>query len=734
MFREYNELPHTFEARLNRSYEGANKYVGLFTNGYAATLAKFVAYISGSFIAILLLVSVIDEAVLLYVRLSDHNLLWYLGIFSGIFAAAASFIPSQAHAQAAVGTAGSDYTRNKGSATRLQQMLNGTGMETTPAEQTMEVTAAQTHYFPRYWMHQCHTLHVRDEFLELFPYKTKLFAMEILSVLLTPLVLCFSLPNCVPDMLAFISRHTKYLDGVGDVCDYSTFDFDAYGNSDFLSPVDGDPNPKNGGYNFPSDARVGFINNMGSGIERQMINNNVIMRDRNSDGKLEQSYMSFRLANPGWTGGVSDPLSSQVPPVQNWISGKQSVGPSPLNNRMHTSGGGASISSSIRGGVEGLIPFANDIENGTPFSESIRNYDMTTAGDEMMQRIRAYRSHMAGEVSRSTGYSLTGSVRAISTASGIFPPVQDGKNLNPRHIPPLYPHPKYPIDGTRIAASTANYITDASYSPVESQLPSLTNIKNQVSRESTVSSVHDLYSGSKEEDEDCSDVEEVVAPITDNINYSLTPAEKEEHNRLFEECNNAQSFEYSQMSGVADVIDYSGLDRYSDGHDENRQALSIDDSIHNSIASILRSALKGEGGDIYENDFYWLNKYRSEKVRQSMMMSSSSVGSFRTAINGSIGESFAALYNNGSTSTHGSQSRHDVVSSRVISGSGRSAGSDAHQSSIAAELSARSRYSGSKVARTQSAGNPNFKSNLRDPGRSYNSENGNSTPDEMASV
>ncbi|CAM9388615.1 unnamed protein product, partial [Ectocarpus fasciculatus] len=236
MFREYNELPHIFEARINMSYEGANKYVGLFTNGYAATLAKFVAYISGSFVAVLVLVSVIDEAVLLYVRLSDHNLLWFLGIFSGIFAAAASFIPS-----------------------------HRSGVVTTPAEQTMEVVAAHTHHFPRYWMHQCHTLHVRDEFLKLFPYKTKLFAMEVLSVLLTPLVLCFSLPNCVPEMLAFMSRHTKYLDGVGDVCDYSTFDFDAYGNSEFLSPVEGD-----------------------------------VGGNRDSDGKLEQSYMSFRIANPDW--------------------------------------------------------------------------------------------------------------------------------------------------------------------------------------------------------------------------------------------------------------------------------------------------------------------------------------------------------------------------------------------------------------------------------------------------
>ncbi len=62
-------------------FENTNvvRYVSLFTNGYTATLAKFTAYISGSFVATLVLVSVMDEAILLYVRFSEHNLLWYLG-------------------------------------------------------------------------------------------------------------------------------------------------------------------------------------------------------------------------------------------------------------------------------------------------------------------------------------------------------------------------------------------------------------------------------------------------------------------------------------------------------------------------------------------------------------------------------------------------------------------------------------------------------------------------------
>ena len=94
-FREFNEMLHVFEKRINKSYEPANAYVGSFSNLYLATVSRCVAYISGSFIAVLLLASVIDEAILLYVHTGEHNLLWYLGICSAVYAAARSGVPDE---------------------------------------------------------------------------------------------------------------------------------------------------------------------------------------------------------------------------------------------------------------------------------------------------------------------------------------------------------------------------------------------------------------------------------------------------------------------------------------------------------------------------------------------------------------------------------------------------------------------------------------------------------------
>lgn len=599
MFREYNELPHIFEARINMSYEGANKFVGLFTNGYAATLAKFVAYISGSFVAVLVLVSVIDEAVLLYVRLSDHNLLWFLGIFSGIFAAAASFIPSQSQT-ALIGGGGSGYTRSKGSGDQNSR----SGVVTTPAEQTMEVVAAHTHHFPRYWMHQCHTLHVRDEFLKLFPYKTKLFAMEVLSVLLTPLVLCFSLPNCVPEMLAFMSRHTKYLDGVGDVCDYSTFDFDAYGNSEFLSPVEGDVGGSDRSTAY-ADHRASTDSYVGSAVERRVATDIMNQRDRDSDGKLEQSYMSFRIANPDWH-GVVGPSSDGARQLPNW-DGPKVTGPGPLGG-MHRQG--ISISSPLRGKSQGDESKVSLRAGDHPGAESATDLSRAgTAGDVMMNRIRKYRYHMTGGDHESVLDSITKSIVANtsrSAAGAVFPRVENSGHIS--RVPPLHPQSANKTIGEGGCRTTA----------LPGEMPSLKNLKNQASRESDVSSVLDPSSGgSRDDHEESSDVEEVNT----QLEYSLTVEERDHQQRLFGNQPGDQSITESQIGGYADVIDRSCIDRFVDG-----RQMSSEDSMQNSIASILKNALRGEGGESYENDFYWLNKYRSERVRQSI----GSAGSIRT--------------------------------------------------------------------------------------------------------
>ena len=54
--------------------------------------------------------------------------------------------------------------------------------------------------------------------------------------MLTPFVLYWSLPACVPSILAFVRDFTLQVDGVGDICSLAAFDFAHHGNVKYGAP------------------------------------------------------------------------------------------------------------------------------------------------------------------------------------------------------------------------------------------------------------------------------------------------------------------------------------------------------------------------------------------------------------------------------------------------------------------------------------------------------------------
>lgn len=67
------------------------------------------------------------------------------------------------------------------------------------------------------------------------------FANELISVVLTPFILWFSLPECAPAIIDFFREFTVHVDGLGFVCSFAVFDFQRHGNVKvrvpFLSPL-----------------------------------------------------------------------------------------------------------------------------------------------------------------------------------------------------------------------------------------------------------------------------------------------------------------------------------------------------------------------------------------------------------------------------------------------------------------------------------------------------------------
>ena len=207
-FREFNELPHIFERRLNLSYEHADRFVKRFHRPAVSVIARCLSFISGAFVGVLLILTLLDDSYMFWITLYDRNLLWYLGIFSTIFAVTRSLVPAP-----------------------LESNLDG--------DELMARVAEHSHYFPDSWRGKCNTHAVRDQFFSIFKFKVQLFCDEILVVLLAPFVLCVSMPAAAEDMLRFIREHTVDVEGIGSVCGYSLFDFGRYGDERYAAPKDG---------------------------------------------------------------------------------------------------------------------------------------------------------------------------------------------------------------------------------------------------------------------------------------------------------------------------------------------------------------------------------------------------------------------------------------------------------------------------------------------------------------
>jgi autophagy-related protein 9 len=192
-FRDYNELEHFFEKRINKSIPFANDYIQQFPSPIVEVLCKFICLISGSFIGFLLVLSILDESTLLYVRLFDRSLIFYTGIFGAISATARSYLREPEK---------SIYNPNS----------------------TMEKVYKYTHYMPNNWSGKTNTYEVRDEFLKIFVYKFIIFLYDILSVITTPLILLFILPKQSSKISDFIKVHTVDTDNIGPICVYAQFD------------------------------------------------------------------------------------------------------------------------------------------------------------------------------------------------------------------------------------------------------------------------------------------------------------------------------------------------------------------------------------------------------------------------------------------------------------------------------------------------------------------------------
>lgn len=250
-FREFNELPHLFRRRCHTSYAPAQKYIDQFPKEKTAIVARFVAFVAGSFTAVLILASVIDPDLFLHFDITpQRNVLFYIGVFGAILAVARGMIPDE-------------------------------HLVFEPEAMLREVIT-HTHYLPPDWKGRFHSAEVHQAFGQLYTLKIYIFVQELLSVVTTPFVLWLSLPGCAPDLIDFFRKYTIHVDGLGHVCSFAVFDFARQPTASTMggAAARGIHQDRNGGHGK-------------GGKERRLRNG---MRE----GKMEQSILGFKANHPDW--------------------------------------------------------------------------------------------------------------------------------------------------------------------------------------------------------------------------------------------------------------------------------------------------------------------------------------------------------------------------------------------------------------------------------------------------
>ncbi|XP_064613606.1 autophagy-related protein 9A-like [Liolophura sinensis] len=195
--RHFNELDHEFTARLNRGYKPATMYMNIFTTPVLVVLAKNVAFFMGSILAVLVVLTVIDEDVL-----TVEHVLTTMTITGVIVTCCRALIPDEHTVY------------------NPEHLLTG--------------ILAQIHYMPEHWKGNAHTLKVRNEFGQLFEYKFTYLCEELLSPFITPFILCFGLRNKALDIVDFFRNFTVDVVGVGDVCSFAQMDIRKHGNPQWV--------------------------------------------------------------------------------------------------------------------------------------------------------------------------------------------------------------------------------------------------------------------------------------------------------------------------------------------------------------------------------------------------------------------------------------------------------------------------------------------------------------------
>ncbi|XP_055912674.1 autophagy-related protein 9A [Eupeodes corollae] len=194
--RHFNELEHELDARLNRAYEPADRYLSSFSSPIMNVIAKNILFLSGGILFLILALGIYDE----YVFQVEH-VLTIIAVLTGIGVVCRTLIPDENRIWC--------------------------------PEQLLTAVLAHVHYLPSEWKCFAHTTQVQQEFGHFFQFKAAHLLNEICSPLITPFILLFVFRPKALEIVKFFRSFTVTVKGVGNVCSFAQMDVRKHGNPEW---------------------------------------------------------------------------------------------------------------------------------------------------------------------------------------------------------------------------------------------------------------------------------------------------------------------------------------------------------------------------------------------------------------------------------------------------------------------------------------------------------------------
>jgi autophagy-related protein 9 len=192
--REFNELDHLFRRRLRQAHPFATEYLKQFPKDKTDQAFRFVCFVAGSVAAVLTIATLLDPELFLGFEVTPgRTAIYWLSVSLGVFGFANGSLP--------------DDNDLHDPAFHMREVL------------------LYTHYMPSHWKHRLHSDEVRAEFTAMFKLRLFVFAEELLSLIVTPLILWQNSGKTCERIIDFFREHTVHIDGIGHQCNFAYFNF-----------------------------------------------------------------------------------------------------------------------------------------------------------------------------------------------------------------------------------------------------------------------------------------------------------------------------------------------------------------------------------------------------------------------------------------------------------------------------------------------------------------------------